>query len=245
MQKPLIVLLASALVLTGCSAFKKSQTWQRVVDSRNDRLADGTGKSTQADRLHAVLAAENVEHKIVTYQFRYRTRLREEAVGTGKAVIYRDTVTPDSPWWVMDENAAFPVWVPNENPDRQLSFYLRRNAEVLAQQDFPAGGSHKSFDAAPAIAAPDSAPPMLARARKPATTVIARVKVKRADVEVLAAVPATRDVPAEVLDFAQPDRRFDALFRTTHGTRFDPRSSADRQKMVELRQTLTARNDEI
>jgi hypothetical protein len=194
MQKPLIFPLAVALALTGC-CLKRSQTWQKVVDHRAGHVAS-TGKETFADRLHAVLAADKVQHKIVTYQFRYRTRLREEAMGAGRAVIYRDAATPGNPWWVMDETTAFPVWVPDGAPERQLSFFIRRKAEVLEQKDFPADGGGKAFESAPAIAAPDVSP---------------------------------------------VDQHYYALFRDTHGTRFDPQSSADREKMIALRHTVALR----
>ncbi len=240
MKKPPIVPLAFAMVLTGCSAFKTSQTWQNVIDHRADRIATADGKSAYADRLHTVLAERNVEHKIVTYQFRYRTRLREEAVGAGTAVIYRDPATPKHPWWMIDENTAVPVWVPNGQPDRQLSFFLRRNAEVLGHTHF-APGDGKSFDAAPSVGAPVASSPYFAKRAASGARMIARGKSTGGRLEVVAAAPEhTAPAPS-----ARPDIRFDALFRTTHGTPFDPRSSADRQKMVELQQSLQPRTGEI
>jgi hypothetical protein len=243
MHKSLFISLAFLVVLPGCSAFKKSQTWQQVVDNRADRLA-AAGKAGYPDKLHAVLAAQNVEHKIVTYQYRYKTRLREEAIGTGKAVLYRDTTTPESPWWAMDENTGFPVWVPNKSLDRQVSFFLRHDAEILAQQDFSGGSGGKSFDNAPQLTAPAATPRILAQTRKPDEK--ARRKARPMASAVVGATAGTSVSPGVRFAWLTSlEHRFDEKFRATHGTDFDRNSSADRQKMVELRQALASRNEEI
>ena len=243
-HKPLFTAFTLVVVLTGCSAFKKSQAWQQVVDNRADRLAAGTAKSGYPDKLHAVLAAQNVEHKIITYQYRYKTRLREEAVGTGKAVLYRDPATPDSPWWAMDENTGFPVWVPNESHDRQMSFFLRHDAEILAQQDFPVGSGGKSFDAAPRLAVPGAAPAMFALTRKSGMNARAKAKPAAPAAIAVASEASDKAVPRSVW-LASPESHFDEKFRAAHGTAFDRNSSADRQKMVQLRRALAARNEDV
>lgn len=244
MHQPLFTALTLVALLTGCSAFKKSQTWQQVVDNRADRLAAGAGKSGYPDKLHAVLVAQNVEHKIITYQYRYKTRLREEAVGTGKAVLYRDPATPDSPWWAMDENTGFPVWVPNESLDRQMSFFLHHNAEILAREDFPVGSGGKSFDTAPRLAVPAAAPAMFAQMRK--ADMNPRAKAKPATPAAIAVTAgASDDSGQRSVWLASPESHFDEKFRAAHGTAFDRNSSADREKMVQLRRALVPGNEEI
>lgn len=238
MQKPLILSLTFAVVFTGCSAFKKSQTWQQVVDQRADQIAADTAKSGYPNRLHAVLAARNVEHKVVTYQYRYLTPLREEAVGSGQAVLYRDTTTPGAPWWATDDRASFPVWVPNGGVDQQVSFFLRHKAEVIAQHEFPAGGEGKAFDGAPAIAAPlapTDSPARLAQARRVQPQRIARVAPRPATLAAATAKPVV--LPGSLTSI---EERFDKIFRTVHGTTFDPHSSLDRQKMAQMRATRSA-----
>jgi hypothetical protein len=142
MLKPLSLSLAVAVTLTGCAAFRKSQTWEKVVENRSDRIAARGGDYT--NELHKVLTSDNVEHKVVTYEYRYRTRLREEAVDTRTAVIYRDATTPNYPWWIMDEHLSTPRWLPNGEVDRQVQFFIGAPAQVLTRQDFPGDGSGSS-----------------------------------------------------------------------------------------------------
>jgi hypothetical protein len=213
MQKTLLYPLAFAVVFTGCTAFKSSQTWQSVVENREQRRTASKDKGTYFDRLHAVLTAENVEHKVVAYRFDFRNQKHEEAVASGLAVIYRDPTLKGSPWWIADETTVFPIWVPDGTPDQQVSFFLQRKAEVFAQQNFPATSGGKTFDSAPSVASPRTTPAMFAKARKPA--------------------------PVRP---AQPEDQFAAAFRNKHGTPFDPGSSTDRQKMAELQQTLASRS---
>ncbi|MDB6150514.1 MAG: hypothetical protein JWQ44_1962 [Chthoniobacter sp.] len=167
MHPSIYLSLIVALACTGCSVFQKSQTWQKVIDTRTERTAGG-GEAYN-DQLHQTLASENVEHKVITYQYRYKTRLREDAVGTGTAVIYRDSTNPSNPWWIMDEHLAAPVWLPNEDVDRQVKFYLRRDAQVLAQQDYPAGDRSKEATEQPAMAAPSAmqSSTLMARSKAP------------------------------------------------------------------------------
>ena len=99
-----------------------------------------------AARLHDVLSSHGVEHKVITYQYRYTTRLRDEAVGTRTAVIYRDTSSGTHQWWLKNDRLNKPVWLPNGELNRQVSFYLRRKAEVIEQKNYPAkGGSSKAM----------------------------------------------------------------------------------------------------
>jgi hypothetical protein len=159
MQKPLTISIAVCLCFTGCSVFKKSKTWETVTKNRVDTTDELDPSKAYAKELHRSLAKENVEHKVVTYQYRYKTRLREEAVGVATAVVYKDETNPKNPWWIMDERLAKPVWLPNDALEKQVSFYLRRDAEIVEQHDFPtADASHMiADDPSPAIAQPKAA----------------------------------------------------------------------------------------
>src|SRR5688572_28636460 len=112
MQKPLFLSLAISVALTGCST---SPTWSRVRSVRVDVRDTADPSGVYAEQLSSVLRTAGVEHRVVTYQFRYHTRLREEAVGTRTAVIYRDDSNPANPWWLMDDRAKNPVWVPGSD----------------------------------------------------------------------------------------------------------------------------------
>jgi hypothetical protein len=210
MQKQISLSLAVALTLTGCSVFKKSQTWEKVTKAKPDVRAEADPSKAYASQLHRELAKDNVEHKVVTYQYRYRTRLREEAVGVRTAVVYKDNTNPNNPWWIMDERLGKPVWLPNDQLDKQVAFYLRRNAEIVEQHDFTSPGSGDEIRTAPAAAPAQSvAIARATRARQSPNapvTVIARAKaqpVKSQSVaapEPLSAVVAIEPLPAPPQD---------------------------------------------
>ena len=180
MQKSISLSLAVCLTLTGCSVFKKSKTWEKVTQAKPDVRAEADPSKAYASQLHRDLAKDNVEHKVVTYQYRYKTRLREDAVGVRTAIVYKDNTNPANPWWIMDERLGKPVWLPNGQLDKQVAFYLRRDAEIVEQHDFTTGEG-----GSPAIAVPAAAPTQgtaIARASRAKqapnapVTVIARAK---------------------------------------------------------------------
>ena len=107
MQKSFPLSLAVCLILAGCS--NPSSPWSTVRAVRVDTRDSSDPSATYAEHLSDTLKAAKVEHKIVTYEYRYRTALREEAVGTRTAVIYRDDSDPRNPWWLMDERVSKPV----------------------------------------------------------------------------------------------------------------------------------------
>jgi len=109
-----------------------------------------------AAKLHEALAAQGVEHKVVVYQYHYTTRLNEEALGTRTAVVYRDDTDASYPWWLKDERLNNPFWLPDGDLNKQISFYIRRKAEVIETKDYPArGGSGKAAVAlTPAVPVP-------------------------------------------------------------------------------------------
>jgi len=147
LQKPLALSIALCLGLSGCQVFDKSETWETVMQVRpGQSVRDPDPSHAYASRLHAALASRGIEHKVITYQYRYTTRLREEAVGTRTAVIYRDASSGAHQWWLKDDRLNKPVWLPNGELNRQVSFYLRRKAEVIEEKNYPAkGGSSKAM----------------------------------------------------------------------------------------------------
>jgi hypothetical protein len=152
MLKPHFLALISCLGFSGCGAFAASQTWQKVVQTRPDSFSDGTDTSAAyAAKLHRVLRAASVDHKVVTYEYHYPTRFyHEEALGTHTAVIYRDNINPNNPWWLMEDRLAKPVWVSGEHSEDQVAFYIQEQVHVVNEKDFPASG--RDYKAGVAIA---------------------------------------------------------------------------------------------
>lgn len=238
------LVFAAGLALAACEGSKTNTTWQKVTNTRPDKVAPSSDvAAAYANKLHQVLTEANVEHKIVTYQYRYKTALREEAVGTHTAVLYKDDSNPRNPWWLMDDRLSKPVWLPGEEASKQVSFYLRRSAQVVEQKDFSGGEAQ-------------AAPTMIAKknptvpAGEPAVTRIAKVRPTPA------ATPPAEVASTEPKPFIRPARfspmgnevsipftapapagaRYDDLFRRTHGTQYDPSSPVDRRKMETIKQ---------
>src|SRR5688572_25496642 len=140
MQKILCFALAFSLVLSGCGLFRPSETWTLVRGVRVDTRGESDPSGAYAAVLSARLADARIEHKVVTYQFRHQTYLREETIGTRTAVVYRDETHPANPWWLMEEQLHQPVWLPSDELGRQISFYRRDYAEVVEVRDVPVGG---------------------------------------------------------------------------------------------------------
>ena len=144
MQKPVALTIAACLGLTGCHVFEKSETWSEAVKVRPGEAAfDPDPSNAYALKLHEAFAARGVEHKIVVYQYHYTTRNNEQALGTRTAVIYRDDTNPTYPWWLKDDRLNNPFWLPNGDASKQVSFYVRRKAEVIETKDFPGHGGGK------------------------------------------------------------------------------------------------------
>ena len=157
MQKPLALSIAVCLGLTGCQVFQKSRTWDKISKVHpGETTRDPDPSNAYAAKLHRALAGSGIEHKVVTYQFRYLTHLREEAVGTRTAVVYRDATNSKYPWWLKDDRLSRPFWLPNGELNKQISFYIRRTAEVLEHKDYSGGGA--SGKATLAVARPAVAP---------------------------------------------------------------------------------------
>jgi hypothetical protein len=126
--------------LTSCQVFEKSEIWDAVTHvTPGDAIRDPDPSAAYSVKLHRVLLEQGVEHFVVTYQFHYFTHQRDEAVDTRTAVVYRDPVSSAYPWWLKDERSATPVWLPNGDLAAQISFYIRRPAQVIDQKHFAAG----------------------------------------------------------------------------------------------------------
>ena len=211
MQKSISLSLAVCLTLSGCSVFKKSQTWEKVTKAKPDIRAEPDPSKAYASHLHRDLAKDNVEHKVVTYQYRYKTRLREDAVGVRTAVVYKDNTNPNNPWWIMDERLGKPVWLPNGQLDKQVAFYLRRDAEIVEQHDFTSGDEGSQIRTAPAAAPMQGV--AIARASRvrqapnAPVTVIARAKAQPVRTKpVVAPEPPSAVVSIEPLPAPQQER---------------------------------------
>ena len=138
MHKLSLLAAATAILLAGCAPSQKSRTWETV------RAVPHAGPHTDApapdfaNRLHFALLEEGVEHKVLTFQFRYRSRILLNREGEETAVLYRDTATPAHPWWLMAERLGTPVWLPAEPLASQVAFYVRRPVSIVKVEDFPA-----------------------------------------------------------------------------------------------------------
>ncbi len=245
MQQPLSFFFAAAITisgltaLTGCS--QPSSPWSTVRAVRVDTRDADDPSARYAEHVSGVLKTANVEHKIVTYEYRYRTALREEAIGTRTAVLYRDDRNPNNPWWLTDERLFKPVWVPGEDENRQVSFYLHRPASVVSTRVI-GDGEGKRIIGAPGT--PTPAERMVARLDPVKKTERSRnwfgrptgpqaeTRLIASAVRKPAAIRANRLRPASAL--LNGDLRYAALFRARHGTAFDRASTTDRRKMEDL-----------
>lgn len=256
MNKPCSLALAMCLTLTACNGSKQKSTWQKVRETKPDKVeatADPSAAYTKKLNEH------KVEHKVVTYHYRYKTRLREDAVGTHSAVIYKDNSDPENPWWLVNERTGKPVWLPGQDLNQQVSFYLRRKAEVTEEKVF-SGGEPQSTETMVAQATP--ATPIVPTGA-PDVTLIA--KVPKQPVRRTAPAPTATPTqtalahaapPAEATQFVRParfsagpnevpipftapapvDAQLDDRFRRVHGTEYDPAGEVDRRKMEILKQ---------
>ncbi len=135
MSKSLFLPILACFAFTGCALFQKSPTWDKVVRSRIDVPREGDTSRIYAEGLHHELKAARIEHKVVTYQYRYRSRLRDDAISERTAVIYRDDSNPTYPWWIKDERSGRPTWLPNAGTQQQIRFYVGRDVEIVGPED--------------------------------------------------------------------------------------------------------------
>ena len=214
MRSIIAILITTCLLSAGCGGLRRSTAWETVISTSVDTRDAVDPSADYAEQLSAALKAKGVEHKVVTYEFRYRTRLREDAIETRTAVLYRDPGSSRDPWWLADERSRDPVWLPGENLDQQLAFYLHRPATVLTIDGAPGTAEGKRQ-----IAAPKTEQPSFFARLWPVR------KTER-----------SRKFPAPTLHTpgAIFSERQLALFRLRHGSKFDPASVIDRVKMERL-----------
>jgi hypothetical protein len=238
MQKIASLLVAAFVILTGCS--QPSSPWRTARAVRVDTRDSDDPSAAYAEHLSGVLKTAHVEHKIVTYEYRYRTALREEAIGTRTAVIYRDDKNPNNPWWLMDESLSKPVWLPGEDENRQVSFYMQKPATVVSTTTI--GGE----DGKRVIAAPDASESperMVARLEPVRKTERSfqwptwfgqwrHVQLASAASQRSSEMRRVRPSATREVESAAPS--LVTLFRVRHGTNFDRASEVDRRKMEDL-----------
>ncbi|MEQ1851304.1 MAG: hypothetical protein ABMA01_06895, partial [Chthoniobacteraceae bacterium] len=116
-----------------------SKTWKTVksVPKTGPAVEDRSGN--YAERLHKMLQQAGIEHKVVTFTFRYPTSMMVDAPAQDTAVIYRDAASPDHPWWLAAESLWSPMWLPTQSLGRQIDFYLARPSAVVSVAEYPAG----------------------------------------------------------------------------------------------------------
>ena len=242
--------IAAGLALAACEGSKQKTTWEKVRETRPDKVTSADPGEAYATKLHKVLTNEKVQHKVVTYQYRYKTRMRDEAVGTHSAVLYRDDSDPRNPWWLMDERVGKPVWLPGEDVGKQVAFYLRRTAQVVEQQEFSGGEPEAAGTMiaknTPAVRPGESAVTRIARAKKAPVrdTAVAQATPAAQQTESTPFIrparfaPATHEVNIPFTNSAPAESRYDDIFRRAHGTDYDPASMIDRQKMETIKHAL-------
>lgn len=261
MNKPCSITLAVCLALTACNGSKQKSTWQKVRETKPDKVpASVDSNEAYTKKLNKVLNENKVEHKVVTYQYRYKTRMREDAVGTHSAVIYKDNSDPENPWWLVNERTGKPVWLPGQDVNKQVAFYLRRKAEVTEEKVFT-GGEPQSTETMvakhtpPAPVVPDASPDFtrIAKVRKqpaprrapeptaaPTQTAIAKAAPPAETTTQFLRPEQFKGEPNEVaIPFTTPqpaDAQLGDQFRRAHGTDYDPASPIDRRKMEALRE---------
>ena len=144
MSKNLLFALSACLALTGCQSFRISPIWKKIVHTQIALPPGGDSSKQYAEGLSHELTADRIEHKVVTYQYRYDTRRRDELTTERTAVIYRDDTNPKYPWWLKDESSNRAVWLPNGSLEQQLHFYIGREIQIV-DAGHDAGGEGKEI----------------------------------------------------------------------------------------------------
>lgn len=220
MLKPHFLLLLICLGFSGCAAFTTSPTWEKVMQTRPDSSSDAVDASAAyAAKLHRVLKAASVDHKVVTYQYHYGTHFfHEEAVGNHTAVVYRDNIDPNNPWWLMEDRLSKPIWVSGDRPEDQVAFYIRDQVSVVNEKDYPANG--RDYKASVAIA----------RSANGYRTAGASHPIR------FRSTPSSNyyEMAAVLPQSAAQKSSYAALFRSVHGRAYHSSSAVDRRKMAML-----------
>ena len=209
---------------------QRSSTWEAVRSARVDTRDAADPSAAYAEHLRGVLKSAGVAHKVVTYEFHYRTRLREEAIGSRTAVIYRDGDSASNPWWLMDDRLRQPVWLPGENVENQIEYYIHRPATITSVEGSKGRGSEGKMIAS--ARTEEERPSFWARLFPNRQNEAPRLQVRAKGAPITTVTAATAEAPVD----GHITPRALALFRARHGTEFDPASVTDRVKMEHLLQ---------
>ena len=137
MQKLNALTAGIALLVAGCQPTQNSQTWEAVKAAPHIGPGIPNRSTVYARQLHTTLQRAGVEHKVVTFRFRYPGIQKIDRTGQDVAVIYKDAGSPAQPWWLMSECLWSPVWLPAGPVRRQVDFYLRRPSAIVSVAEFP------------------------------------------------------------------------------------------------------------
>lgn len=124
MQTHFVIPFLAALCLSGCAGTIKSTAWHVAKSTPHAGPGELPHDKTFAKKLHERLQKAGVEHRVVTYKFRYHSRIFLNRETEETAVVYRDESTRSSPWWIMSERLSSPLWLPSSPLKSQVSFYL-------------------------------------------------------------------------------------------------------------------------
>jgi len=144
MQKLNPLALGIALLVAGCQPAQQSRTWETVKAAPHAGPAVRNRSAVYAQQLHTTLQRAGVEHKVVTFRFKYPDILKIEHTSEDVAVIYKDSGSPAQPWWLVADGLWNPVWLPAGAVQRQVEFYLRRRAAIVSVTNFSARGRERS-----------------------------------------------------------------------------------------------------
>ncbi len=262
MQKLASFSLVLCLALGGCQAFKRSDTWSTVTKLRVDAPATSDPSEAYAEQLHGVLLRDGVPHRVVSYSYTSSQRFQQGA-GSRSAVVYEDHTSPGSPYWLADSELARPVWLPDSDLETQLKFYARsRAADVISSTEYltnssakdahpvaahrveqlephPAAISHiKPADAPRDTARPSPLSPVVSVVTYPVRYVIEHFPGHR-EPECASAPPDCEKSLPEAhhsQGHESPQQKTDTeIFREKHGSKYNPKSAADRRKMEKIK----------
>jgi hypothetical protein len=144
MHKLTILTAGMAMLATGCQFTAPSPTWELVRKAPHTGPGASERGRTYAEELHKLLQKAGVEHKVVTFTFRYPTSLMIDAPAEDVAVIYKDAASPGHPWWLATDCLWRPIWLPTQSVARQIDFYLARPTQIVSVAEYPAGAPAKS-----------------------------------------------------------------------------------------------------
>jgi len=189
MFKLALLPLALSVAFAGCQVFKKSETWDRVTQVRVPLGAGEDPSSAHAQRLHEVLQAGGVEHKVVNFH-------ATNGGGSRTAVIYRDETNPRSPWWLMDSTMRQPTWLPNDSLEKQVRFAVRQPVTISSVEEHRPGAADQGPSQIASSSQRNNRPARISSADQPERT------VRAGDRDTLSVPPSSQAARTRVPDRA-------------------------------------------